>query len=161
MKNIVMIVILLTIPILNAEYTSKDVLSDTLKPYGIDVVDVGVTSKGAVLIYEQRPTSSPARVISDATLAMVALADEYPETDMCFVIVRAGGHPVLAVYAKTKDILDYKDGKMEPGVFATKLYSKMLVPESGGATCCGTGLILLVLAGLIYVRYTKDVHTHL
>ncbi|MEM3422477.1 MAG: hypothetical protein QXF35_02080 [Candidatus Bilamarchaeaceae archaeon] len=135
-----------------AEYTSKDVIRETLKHYGLEVTDVGLTPEGAVIEYEQKPTTSPARILSDNTLAMVAIADEYPQTDMVFVITRIGGHPVLLTYAKTTDVLGYANGTLSGKDFATRIYGKILVPQKS-SDCCGSALILIGSLLAVIIRY--------
>lgn len=139
--------------IFSTQITSKDIIQQTLADTGIQVLEVGTTEEGAVIVYDLGTTMSQGNILTASTLCLVMLADEYPESEMVFAIARVGGKDIFVSYAKTDDVLAYTNGEMAPEVFAEKIYGKILITENGGASCCGTAAILLLsIPFLFYVK---------
>ena len=137
--------------IFSTQITSKEVIQYTLQDTGIQVVDVGTTEEGAVIIYDLGSTMSQGNILTASTLCLVLLADEYPESEMVFAIARVGGYDVFVTYAETQNILAYRDGNASPNIFG-----KMLITEGvGGGSCCGTAAILLLSIPFLYYIKTN------
>jgi len=137
--------------IFSTQITSKDVIQYTLQDTGIQVVEVGTTEEGAVIVYDLGSTMSQGNILTASTLCLVLLADEYPDSKMVFAIARVGGYDVFVNYAETQNILEYRDGKTQP-----EMFGKMLITEGvGGGSCCGTAAILLLSIPLLYYVKTN------
>ncbi len=153
MKYLLFILIIIGM-ISASEITSKDVIQQTLADTGIQVIEVGTTEDGAVIVYDLGATMSPGKILTDSTLCLVLLADEYPESEMVFAFANVGGRDIFVSYAKTEDVLAYRDGEMAPEVFAEKIYGNVLITENiQNGSCCGTAAILLLsIPFLFYVK---------
>ncbi len=153
MKYLLFILILIGM-ISATEITSKDILQQTLSETGIEIIEVGITDDGAVIVYDLGSTMSPGKILTDSTLCLVLLADEYPESEMVFAFARLGGKDIFVTYAETKDVLAYRDGEITSEIFAEKIYGNVLITEGiQEESCCGTAAILLLsIPLLLYVK---------
>jgi len=77
-----------------------------------NISKLAVIEDGAVIVYDLGATMSPGKILTDSTLCLVLLADEYPESEMVFAFARLGGKDIFVTYAETKDVLAYRDEKI-------------------------------------------------
>lgn len=142
--------------IFSTQITSKEIIQQTLADTGIQVIEVGTTEDGAVIVYDLGTTMSQGNILTASTVCLVLLADEYPESEMVFAIARVGEMDVFVTYAETKDVLAYRDEQLAPELFAEKIYGKILITEGvGSESCCGTAAILLLSIPFLYFVKTN------
>lgn len=112
------------------EYTTKDLMHDTLAQADIEMKDFGFVSGNAFIKYEQKSTNQSAEIHAASIMALAVLADSYPEANYVFAYTLIGGKPVLVTFAKAADVNAFSNEIMSAKEFSTRVGSRVLAMET-------------------------------